>query len=391
MIAPDVQRKIWLGILIGIILMGVAYLVWAVFLNRSTIVINAKAPFTLAISGLRTENCSIDSCSTAVVPGDYNITIKKTGYKDLTKTITVPFGRVYEETVKLEFIPIITQSTKTKAEIFPPEFQLTKTDRDKLGVSQDTKLFFSDAPSGTTPKFVTYISRNETNNRQTLYIATIGDNPTPQIVTSFLRDLQTPVIVPNQTGDKVAVIDQSPDQATLYMIDQQAKNRAAIASYPAIRDLRWIPASNDFIFQARAQTGEPEALFLYRWDDGKTTKLDLNTTLENIAILNKNRILAVTDQSISGDVTDPATLEGSLIALSANTTPTTPAPTSPTHLFIDYSLISNEARLITTLKTGDFPSQVSAAADQKSLYFLQAGDAQSGAAKETVFELKFEE
>ena len=387
--------------------MGIGYLVWAVFLNRSTIIINAKAPFTLAISGLRSENCSTDSCSTAVVPGDYNFTIKKTGYKDLTKTITVPFGRAYEETVKLEFIPIITQSTKTKAEIFPPPFQLSKTESEKLGVNTDTQLFFSDAPTGATPKFVTYINRNQTNNRQTLYIAPLrggarqNNDATqqtasadlqigePQIVTSFLRDLQTPLIAPNMAGDKVAVIDRAPDQATLYMIDQQAKNRAAIASYPAIRNLRWIPASNDFIFQARPQTGAPEALFLYRWDDGKTTKLDLNTTLENIAIINKNRILAVTDQSISGDVTDPATLEGSLVSLNSNTAPTTPA--TPTHLFIDYSLISNEARLITTLTTGDFPTQVSAAADQKSLYFLQAGDAQNGVAKETIFELKFEE
>lgn len=382
MIAEEVQKKIWLGALIGAVIIGLLFLVWAVFLNRGTIIMHAKAPYTLIVEGLKTENCMSDECTVIVAPGDYSLTLQKVGYKSLTKSISVPLGSPYQDNITLQYIPAINDSTKTKDEVFPPKVQLTQAQRDTLGISAATRVFFDD--SNTT---ICYIVRNPDNYRQTLYRAGIGQNGEPgkpEIVTSFLRDLQSFVVSPSPAGDKVAVIDQGAEQATLYMVDLQAKNRASLLSYPMIRDMRWIPGTSDFLLQARETNDTFESIFLYRWEDGKTTKLELRTPLEDIAIVDKNRLLAVTNQMITVGGSTFSALEGQLIPLGENQstaevsalvdmqlTDAVNTSSPPVYSFVDYSLISNQARLITTLGKGSFPAAVKAGDDGKSLYFLQ--------------------
>ncbi len=343
--------------------------------------------------GCRTETCTTDECTITVAPGDYTLGFEKTGYKSVTESATVPLGKPYEDTVNFDFIPVIGQTDKTADETFPPQPQLTPAEREKLGIGASTQLFFND--SG---KAVCYIVRNPQNYRQTLYLASIsdaGDLGEPQIVTSFLRDLQHYVVIPSSDANKVAIIDQGADQSTLYLVDRQAQNRASLFTYPFIRDLRWIPGTYDFLFAARAQSDSTESVFLYRGDDGKTTQLDLKTPLDDVAIVNRNRLLAVTNQKLP-DTADMKTLEGQLVPLGENQSTVevsvavnaaeaagaTPPQVTPTYSFVDFSLVANQARLITIITTDPFPSKVTASQDGKSLYYLQ-GD--------KVFQLRFAE
>lgn len=402
MIAEDVQRKIWLWGLIGAVILGILFCVWAIFLNRGTILLHAKAPYTLTIEGLRTDNCNTETCTAIVAPGDYTITLKKSGYKPFTKKITVPIGAPYEEAVSLEYIPNIAETPKTPEEIFPPLPQLDAARLADLGIFASTKLFFDD-----TQQTVYYIARNPDNYRQTLYAAPVNaSTPTPQattqIVTSFLRDLPNFVISPSPDGKKVAVIDQSYAQSTLYIVDREAKNRTSLLSYPMIRDMRWIPGTKDFLFHARATAGSPESIFLYRWDDGKILQLSLQTPLTDVAILSKDRIIAVTDQKLP-EVSTPASLIGQLVPLGENQTtaeisaalpstlnvskPQTSGTSgivsvTPSYAFVDYSLVSNDARLMIVLTQNPFPSQLQPADDGKSVYFDQGGK---------ISQLRFEE
>ena len=393
MIAEDVQRKIWLGGLIGAVILGVLFLIWAVVLNRSSIVMHARAPYTITVQGLKTENCVTDECTVVVAPGDYTITLQKTGYKSLTKIVTVPLGSPYSDNILLQFIPVFSGSTLTEDDIFPADPEPGDVELKKLGVSPSTKLFFS-----IDKKTVSFITRNTLNFRQTLYIAAMNGNGEvgePQIVTSFLRDLGSYVVAISPKSDKIAVIDQAPGQATLYMIDREAKNRASLLTYAAIRDMRWIPGTDDFIFQAREKNGSPESIYLYRWDDGKTTQLELRTPLDDIAIVNKDRLLAVTDQALPEGATTRS-FEGQLVPLGENQSTMevsagilaqggsaeAAAAIKPAYSFVDYSLIANQARLISTLNEDTFPVKIKAADDAKSIYFLQ-GD--------KVVQLTFEE
>jgi|GEM_PF-6679255 len=453
MIAEDVQRKLWFGGLIGALILGGLFVVWAVFLNRGTIIITSKAPYSLTLEGLRTEACSTDKCSTIVAPGNYTITVQKQGYKPVTKNITVPLGQPYEDNITLQFIPFISQIQTPQDQIFPANPKITKAQRAELGVGTSTQLFFDQ-----NKKFVAYMIRDPENFRQTLYLATVSQigapvtshsaatsqqsSPTqqsftsqefsntqeisstqnstssqensqqlntqessakpvpriktppeettvqigtPEVVTSFLRDLQNFVLVPNQTGEKIGIIDQAGDGSTLYVVDIKAKNRASLLNYPVIRDMRWIGGTNDFLFLARPTKTEAETVFLYRWDEAKTYKLDLKTSLDDIAIIDHNRILAVTSQKLPDNNTG-VTLDGQLVPLGENqsTTEVTSNITSDknpsttdskatiaTYAFVDFSLIANQARLITTQNTNPFPTLIQATQDDKAIYFLQ--------------------
>ncbi len=409
MIAEDVQRKLWIGGLVGGVILGGLFLIWAVFLNRGTIIIHSKAPFAFTIEGLRTENCASDTCTTVVAPGDYTVTVQKTGYKSESKKITVPLGSPYEDNISLEFIPTISPGAQTKDQIFPSDPALTKDQLNHLGIGSQIQLFYNDQKN-----VFCYIVRNPDNFRQTLFMATIdpsGQISTPEVVTSFLRDIQSYVVVPADDGNKIAVIDRATDGATLYVVDRQAKNRISLLTYPMIRDMRWIQGTNDFLFQAREQTDGPESVYLYRSNDGKATQLSLRTPLSDVAIVDDTRILAVTDQALPTGTSVDA-LQGQLVPLGENQSTAevnaaialsdqtvsdasavaaeiTPAPAStstttvtPEYSFIDYSLLQNEARLITVLTTDPFPARVKLSGDAKSLDFLQ-GD--------KVFELRFEE
>jgi hypothetical protein len=384
MIAEDVQRKLWMGGLIGALVLGVLFLVWAVFLNRGTLIIKSKAPFSVTIGGLRTESCAADECTTVVAPGDYTITVQKTGYKPLTKNITVPLGAPYQDSVTLQFIPVIAETTQLEDAVFKPDPQLNAADLDRLGITASTRLFFDEAK-----KVFAFVKRNPENYNQTLYASSLDENGNasdPEIVTSFLRDLQNYVIVPAADGKKVAIIDLAPDQSTLYVVNREAKNRASLLTYPVIRGMRWLPQGNDFLFQAREKNQTAESIYLYRWDDGTTEKLELKTTLGNIAVVNKNRIIAVTTQKLPAGST-PDKLEGQLVLLGETQSTaevaagTAPAPTH-VYPFVDYSLIANQARLLTVLNGNPYPSKMAIGTDGKSVDFLR-GD--------KVFQLRFEE
>ncbi len=381
MIAEDVQRKIWLIGLIGAVILGVLFLIWAVVLNRSSIIMHARAPYSITVQGLKTENCATDECTVVVAPGDYTITLQKTGYKSLTKTVTIPLGSPYSDNILLQFIPVFGTSTLTEKDIFPADPELGDDALKKLGITPSTKLFFADDN-----KTFSYIARNNLF-RQTLYLAVMDDQGNvgePQIVTSFLRDLENFVVAVSPKSDKIAVIDQAPGQATLYMIDREAKNRASLLTYSAIRDMRWLPDSDDFIIQAREKNDSPEYVYLYRWDDGRTTQLELRTPLDNIAVISKDRLLAVTDQALPEEA-KTRSLEGQLVPLGENQStlevsagilaqggsPEAAASIKPAYSFVDYSLIANQARLIGTLNEDPFPSRIKAADDAKSIYFLQ--------------------
>jgi len=184
-------------------------------------------------------------------------------------------------------------------------------------------------------------------------------------------------------------------------VDLKAKNRASLVNYPVIRDMRWLPDSNDFLFLARPTNDTAETVFVYRWDEGKTYQLDLKTSLDDIAIIDRNHILAITSQKLpdrinnqpwdgqivplgenqsTAEVSDNTGLTGA--GDSADSTAQTASYNAPTYAFVDFSLIANQARLISTLTQNPFPTKIKAEQDNKGLYFLQ-GD--------QVSELRFQE
>jgi len=425
MISLETQKKIWIGILLACIFAGILFILWAVFLNHGTIHITAKSPYQINISGLRTVACQTDDCSTVVAPGDYPITIQKAGYRDETLNITVPRNGEYAQKIDLKYLPVIQELGEQKpfilsqqaesvaqnlsqvtllsvpatpqelknlpqdatwiifgpdgktAVVYEPQlislYSVTRQTLTKLKANLGTLIFYD-----TSGQYLTYLSPDPQTSRQTLYLQHILQDGTVEDAipeTSFVRNFTKYAISMAPSGKKIAIIDQTDNASNLYIVDLEAKTRTSILEYPVIRDMKWLPGSDNFLFQAREQNSLTESIYLYHWDTAQITKLDLQTPLQDIVFLDNGQLMAATTQNIPGS--DNTNLEGQLVTLAEKTATAEISeigalPTATQNLaFINYSLLSNEARLIKLIPGSQLPQAVRISDDGKTLYYLQ--------------------
>lgn len=376
MLTNEVRKKIFVGLLIGGLILGLIFLIFALFINRGTLTVIAKAPYSITISQLKTVSCPNDLCSTVIAPGEYPVTVKKKGYKDVQKTVTVPIGGEGKEEITFEFIPFIRELTSdTDKNIFlEPDVEIIKKELSTLNPSFEEK-------------YVIYLRRNTENHRQTLYMRSIdGKTLGPEtMVTSFIRDLKSYQLIPFiATQNKIAVIDNTDDGSTLYVIDLKNKVRTKIFTYPIIKDVQWLPGSEDFLFEARDSGELSESIFVYRATEQKAQKLSLQTPLKDVAVIDSDRLIAATMQ-YAGEKGNGTELEGQPVILSeweATASATTSTNIKPSLKFIDFSMQSLESRLIKSDQTLTLPEQVKLSADKKSLYFV---------VREKMYELRLDE
>ncbi|MFA5829348.1 MAG: hypothetical protein WC843_02530 [Candidatus Gracilibacteria bacterium] len=406
--------------------------------------------------------CTMDDCETVVAPGDYAVVLTKPGYRNEQRQIKLSFHGNYQEEVTFNFVPVLSAQAPRQLFVLPatthfannkdtdqnifntktaavdlniqnnPVQNLTKLpagitdltfapDGKTAIVYETNRISFYDLTTDTltpliTPagakffydqagRYVAYIKRNEGNFLQTLYLQALDEKNNLQTaipVTSFIRDLNNYTISISPDHQKIIVVDQGSQNSNLYFVDLQSKNRQSLLQYPAIREVKWLPNSKDFIFQARAENTIDDGLFLYSGDTQKVMTLMLKTKLADVAIVNDDRILAATVQQIPGS-NELAKIEGNPVALGDNlnvldkvqsTAQGVPGstasgagiinnPNSPTSdiqqmlSFVDFSLQNNEAVLLKGQPGGTLPNAINLSPDGKTLWIL-SGDQISG-------------
>ncbi|MBU0667517.1 hypothetical protein KJ835_00185, partial [Patescibacteria group bacterium] len=162
MMPEETRKKLYIGLIIGLAAAAVLFIVWAMFLNRGTLTITAKAPFNVEVQGVRTESCSESPCTITLAPHDYKITLQKSGYKSVSLDVNVPIGGDHKEDVEFEFIPVISKrGAESDLKLFsPPELA---ADTETIAASPQTPLFYED-------NYVAYLQRDPESKRQTLYV-----------------------------------------------------------------------------------------------------------------------------------------------------------------------------------------------------------------------------
>lgn len=369
----EAQKKLYMWILIAVAVMGLLFVLWAVFLNRGTLTIQGEAPFTLNIQALQTKNCLESPCSIELAPGDYNISIQKPGFRTVETLVQVPINGEHIEEVTFEFIPII-QKVGIEADVQAfPEVNVVVPE---LG---DTPLYYEE-------NYITYLAYDDVTKRQTLYLRGITEDSLtePQITTSFIRTIDEYTIVPNiEQANSIALIDQTGDEDAVYIVNMSEKSRNNIFSIAFIQNLKWINEKSVLI-EAQAEGEVGTTIYAYNLESGDRQKLDLKTPLENVAVLDENTILAATNQDVTGATANEG-MNGALITLGeAPATPNIAIATlteGPRVSFVRYDLSLNEARLITVDSNFSYADKVKLGRDRKSLLFLVNGE---------VYELKFE-
>ncbi len=366
MIPETSKKKLYLGLLIIGVIFGVLFLIWAFLLNRATIKITAKAPYFITIKNLKTVPCSEDECKSIIAPGEYTIIIQKNGYKDEQRNIKLPLRGVDEEKISLNFIPVLTDGVKIEKSNSKPS---------PLS-AQAGKIFYDQ-----TGQYAAFLKRNEGNFLQTLYLQNLDQNNEVQAavpVTSFIRDLNNYVIRISPDRQKIIVIDQQNDNSNLYLVDLKIKSRQNLLKYPVIRDAKWLPNNQDFLFQARAEKSLSEGLFLYA--NNKVLALNLKTNLNDVAIVDNEKLIAATIQQIPGS-SNLSEIEGTGVALGENfdnliLSTGTVKDTKRFIYFVDFSLKTNEAILIKGTPGTKLPDEVKLNAAGNTLLIIN-GDEQT--------------
>jgi hypothetical protein len=236
--------------------------------------------------------------------------------------------------------------------------------------------------------FVVWLEINPENARQTLYYSEIVDGGMSgkTVATSFIRPLKDYLISPHiEDREKIILIDNTDDESVLYIVDLSEKTKDNILSQPLISGIKWIKSTDSFLLEARGEGDTSTSIFTYNIESKDLNKLNLQTGINNIAVISEKRLIAATLQSVSG-VEKDGELEGQLVTLSeGDATPTAGeaiVDLSAQLNFIDYSLEWNEARLLKTETTLSSVEKVKLNPDGKGIYFLSDGN---------VYELRFEE
>jgi len=373
-VTEQTTRKILLIIFIALAVIGALFMVFVFFFNRGTLTVISSAPFSVEIAGIKTEVCATDACSTVLAPGDYTIILKKAGYRDVTRRVSVPIGGERKEEAEFEFIPALTlKGSESDLKLFAGP-QVTAEDLPESGVFREKN-------------YLAFIARDPDTHRHTLYIRSIEEGKAGEktAVTSFIRDIKSYILIPAiETQNKIALIDGTAGTSTLYMIDLTKKSRENLFTYPLISGVKWVPDSSDFLFEARAEGDLSTSIFLHKTAAKEPIKLELKTLLKNVIPVSKDRLIAATNQYIAAE-NELAKLEGQLVTLGeAEATPAVTAlavtAPSPALNFIDYSLLSNQGRLLKTAPDLAYPQEGTLSETQKSAYFLIEGK---------VYELQF--
>lgn len=364
MIADEIKKKLWLWALISGVILGALFVVWAVFLNRGTIKINAQAPYTIAVDNLKSITCTTAECSTVVAPGDYSITLQKIGYQDETRKITVPINGEYRSEVQFRFIPAIRELETKKTATLPTGDELSK-----IGLTKETPAGYDSAGTA-----IAYLQRNPANFRQTLYLRKISADRSlgnPVLVTSFVRDLRSPQFIISDSLEKIAVIDETGGESDLYLVDLKAKSREILARYPLIGGVKWFPGEERILLEARAENEISTSLIVYDLKKQQASKLELKAPLQAVAIIDNDRIIAATN--LISAPKEGGFQEGQLVEFDRNQIAADAAndagtPVTNPVIFVDYSILSAQGRILKVADTSVMPDRIERG-DGKNIYF----------------------
>lgn len=361
MLTEELNKKIWLGVIIVIVVLAALWGIWAFFINRGTLTVTAKAPYNLEIQFQKNISCATDTCSATIAPGDYKIIVTKIGYKDQTFEVSIPVAGEKKQQVNFEFLPTISEiSPEQTAKIFAD-----------IKLNQQLLDLFPTGDISYDPAGVVYLAINPKTNQQTLYLHRINKDQIDAAVplATFQRELKKYTLFPDlEKQQKVAIIDNSENSSTLYMVDAAQKSRINLLTYPSITDFKWLPGDK-FLFEAREEKDLTASIFIYDLAQNKVQKTDLKTSLADVVTVDDQNIIAATSQFIAPN-NQLDFLEGQLIGLGQNNIQGPNEDQSPATSFVQLSLINLQSRLIKAVQF-DLPSKLKLGDDGK-IYFLIA-------------------
>ncbi len=254
----DKKRMLVFGGLIVIaIVVSVVYFFWGAVINKGTLRIIGKAPFTVEVFGISTNECQTSPCEIKLKRGLKDLIIKKEGYKTLITDATVKMWSTVDLNVELEVIPQVANTQSV------PEDQ--KTEQYKLVPDKKTKM-------------QKLVNANDTREVAIVY---------------FQKALGNTLIIGNKNS--ILIISKPGNDQGVYLVNVKAQTREKLTdeNLSEIKDGKWSLDGSYLIYKRK------NSEFLWLLDSAsKTTKqLQLTIGLAQISWIYNNDLMFITDQS----------------------------------------------------------------------------------------------
>lgn len=249
------------------LLVAVFVIAWVFFINKGTLVVEGKAPFTIK-AGNESLECESSPCKLILAPRTYSIAISKNGFFDETKDIGVKRWKEEKVNVVFKLIPQIKQIGTVvlpfeTAPLRPPFLGVTKLDGILSGVKkaifsnsgekaifsvgQDFYLYVTadhsslklSLPTGAVPIFAgeeILFFENITDGGQMLKR---WNNAKPEQIVSFDRAFKDPVMLGSASGKYLLIREKTETGFADYLIDLAKKTRKRLPTTESEQKLKW--------------------------------------------------------------------------------------------------------------------------------------------------------
>lgn len=344
MLTEETQKKLWLWGMVAILILGLFWLIFVFWFNRGSIRLEAEPPYRAEIAGVGIETCAENPCIITVAPGDYLVRLTKDGYVDMDLNITVPLGGEGVETVEFQYKSAMATLGQEADLGYFAEDGYKVSEEEATALKLPERIF-------TEENFAVYLARNPENGRQTLYyreaLADGSGLGEAVVAASFIRDINEFDIYPYiDEAQKIVLVDKSNDKSVLYLIDLTAKTRDNILEHANISGVKWIPATESFLCEARDFGSPLNGIFSYDTEEGEGSTLTLEASLNNVDFIDSSSLFAATR---------------------ANG-------------YVRYYIDSDMEQSLMQYQTGGEPERIKLAPDRKAALILKDG---------TVYELRF--
>lgn len=236
------------------LLLVIGIFVWVFYLNKGTIIVSGKPPFTIAVAD-KEIRCETLSCEIKLTPRNYRILLKKESFFTDIHDIAVHRGDTQQIAMNLQFIPVVKEVGPLR--LPHPDAPLLAAFRDKATLKNfpqnPAQIAFSS--SGKTIIFkvdqkmhlyniadeASFIIRNVQADaplaligEQAFFLETengghvlkmVLDEMRTETVVRFDRPFSNPVLVGAPQGNKLLIQEEKEAAFAYYLIDVEKKNR----------------------------------------------------------------------------------------------------------------------------------------------------------------------
>jgi len=266
------------SLLIGTVTVAlcVAVFLWIVIFNKGTVVFSGEPSYTITITGnpikgLKTIECSTNSCAVSLPSGLYSATLKKDGYFEMTADFNVIRGGTTPLTATFEFIPTVTEMTANETGMI------------SLPEIENLSARFS-------------LAMDETYKKQRLDYT---DPATQETVTwaYFDRPLENALIAAPASLDRALVVDRAQAENMLYLVDHFTSQRTYVGALQNVENALWSFLPNLVLVRTVSTNGEV-GLWLVDTDKPSLSELPLSLSFEKVIWDDSNRIIFATQQNV---------------------------------------------------------------------------------------------